>query len=227
VRAVAALAIVVCVSGVAAAQAHDGRPFLVAIRLHIDQPALSEFLVKKLEIEAERVWEPYGVSIEWTDAGAEKAPESDLTVDAILTERIDDERTTTWSAVLGRTFLDQRSPRPLPIHLSFDATERMLALRPYSRASTVIAVHEQEMARALGRVLAHELGHVLLGVLGHDETGLMRPVFRPEDLAERNPRPFRLACGTAGLLGERLRALSSPARETAGLNQCLPVGSTR
>jgi hypothetical protein len=217
----------VCVSGVAAAQAHHERPFVVAVRLQIDRPALSNFLVTELEIEATRVWTPYGVLIEWTDAGADTAPESDLTVDAILTERIDDARSTTWSAVLGRTFLDQRSPRPLPIHLSFDATERMLALRPYSRTSTVIVVHEREMARALGRVFAHELGHVLLDVVGHDETGLMRPVFRPEELAEANRRPFRLACGSAGLLGERLRALTSPNRETAGLNQCLPAGSTR
>jgi len=227
VRAVASLVVALCVGGVAATQGHDGRPFLVAVRLQLERTVVSEFLVTELEIEAERVWKPYGVRIEWTDAGADEAPASDLAVDAILTERIDDERTTTWSAVLGRTFLDRRSPGPLPIHLSFEATERMLALRPYSRASTVIAVHEREMAWALGRVLAHELGHVLLGVVGHDETGLMRPVFRPEELTDRNRRPFRLACGSAGLLGERFRALTSPNRETAGLNQCLPAGSTR
>ena len=42
-------------------------------------------------------------------------------------------------------------------------TKTILALRHTTRSSLAGIVLDQELARALGRVLAHEIGHVLLG----------------------------------------------------------------
>jgi hypothetical protein len=54
-------------------------------------------------------------------------------------------------------------------------------------------VPARELTRALGRVLAHEIGHVFLDMWTHDETGLMRAIYDPRELADRNRAPFRLA----------------------------------
>jgi hypothetical protein len=63
-----------------------------------------------------------------------------------------------------------------------------------------IAAQYVFLARALGRVIAHEIGHYLLGT-GHS-SGLMRTSFAPRDLVDPSRAAFRLS--TADV--ERLRA---------------------
>ena len=48
------------------------------------------------------------------------------------------------------------------------------------------------LARAVGRVAAHELGHYLLGRGGHRPRGLMRAAFSPDDLLGSWLGPFRV-----------------------------------
>jgi hypothetical protein len=48
------------------------------------------------------------------------------------------------------------------------------------------------VARAVGRVAAHELGHYLLGHGGHRPRGLMRAAFSPDDLLGGWLGPFRV-----------------------------------
>ena len=53
-------------------------------------------------------------------------------------------------------------------------------------------VTEQLVARAVGRVAAHELGHYLLRHGGHTPRGLMRTTFSPNDLVGSSLGPFRV-----------------------------------
>jgi hypothetical protein len=69
-------------------------------------------------------------------------------------------------------------------------------------------MHDQAVARALGRVLAHEVGHVLLGLPSyHDHEGLMRASFRSNDLRAFDDKPFRLSDQSLARLRSRIAAL--------------------
>ena len=82
-------------------------------------------------------------------------------------------------------------------------------------------------ARALGRVLAHEIGHVLLSAPYHDEAGLMRAVFRPDELAGPDRAPFRLTCGGIGRLRSRVRMLTGIEHEPIDPKTCIPGHAVR
>jgi hypothetical protein len=66
-----------------------------------------------------------------------------------------------WTTVLGRAFVHPDAPNWRPVRVSFEATEGVLALRTAKRARFVQSARDPDVARALGRVLAHEIGHVL------------------------------------------------------------------
>jgi hypothetical protein len=108
--------------------------------------------------------------------------------------------------------------------VSFDATEDVLALRTTNQA---LIVRDHELARALGRVLAHEIGHVLLGAPFHDEAGLMRGVFRSNELAEPNRAPFRLTRSDVGRLRSRIPALTGIEQEPIERQKCIPSHTRR
>ena len=61
------------------------------------------------------------------------------------------------------------------------------------------------LARALGRVAAHELGHYLLGSRQHARSGLMRAQFSPADLVADELSPFLLEPPERRMLEARLR----------------------
>jgi len=111
-----------------------------------------------------------------------------------------------WVAVLGHARLGGDPLHNRSIQVSFGATERLLTDGTTEGASAW-AISDRDLARALGRVLAHEIGHVLLAAPNHDRDGLMRANFRPRDLLYPNPVPFRLADGRMGRLKSRVRML--------------------
>jgi hypothetical protein len=81
-------------------------------------------------------------------------------------------------------------------------------------------VTDRELARALGRVLAHEIGHVLLGARNHDQTGLMRVSFLPDELAAADRAPFRLTCLDVGRLRSRIGILTGIEQQPADRETC-------
>lgn len=220
VSALASLLAFMCAHSVEGIRAGDADPFVVGVRL-IARPVLSDRIAAGLRSESESLWRPYGVHLEWTEGDPEgMAPAFSL--DAIVDGWIRDSATTKW-AVLGRAIINHDASGAMPIHLSFEATERVLALRMSTPASRIQIVHEREMGRALGRVLAHEIGHVLLGEPGHDDTGLMRPAFRPHELADENRAPFRLTCDTVGRVTDRIRMLTGDPPGVSDRHTCISL----
>jgi len=173
------------------------------VRLRVDPSIRSTAILPILKDETEGIWRPYGVQLEWVDARLDEVAAEGFSVEAVLDRRsegpADPDR-----AVLGRASVPQDAVGAGPIRVSFDATERMLLRRP----SSPHFVGEQDMARALGRVLAHEIGHVLLAVRNHDHAGLMRAVFTPAELGSPDRAPFRLTCDGFGRLRSRIQVMT-------------------
>ena len=154
-------------------------PFDVNVHLQVDRSIASKVITAVLEDETESLWRPYGVRIEWADARNGEVDAHRLSLEAILAPVIGELDLPRWPTVLGRVAVEPDGSSARPIRVSFDATEKALASRTTNQA---LMVREHEVARALGRVLAHEIGHVLLGAF-HDKAGLMRAVFRSNELA--------------------------------------------
>ena len=201
-----------CACGVTAIRAGVSQTFAIGIRLRVEPSIASRHISDRLKTETEEIWGLYGIHIEWSDASSPEFTPNNISLDASLERHFENPRRRQWPPVLGRVVLNPDTPNWKTIHVSFDATESVLALRPAGRTSTAGIVLDQELSRALGRVLAHEIGHVLLGAPYHDRAGLMRAVLRPKELAEADRAPFRLTCDGLGQLRRRLRALAPDAQ---------------
>jgi hypothetical protein len=189
--------------------ADDGPAPAFAIRLRVDPSIRPRRIAGDVMAETEAIWAPYGVRFEW--AGPDSSPPAvgPVSFDVSLERRFEGPERLMWPPVMGHVVMKPDTPTWRPIHLSFDAIEKVLAERaPTGRASATALVLDHELARALGRVLAHEIGHVLIGAPDHDRAGLMRATLYAEELGVPDTKPFRLTCSSAGRLIGRLRALT-------------------
>jgi hypothetical protein len=175
----------------------------VGIRFSADPSISPGRITDRLKAETAAIWKPYGVRIEWIETTPPELPANSVCLDAKLERRFQKARRMEWPPVLGRVTVTPEAPNVAPIRVSLDATESVLALRKTSRPALTGIVLDRELALALGRVLAHEIGHVLLGA-HHDRAGLMRAIFRPEELGEPDRTPFRLTCDGLDRLWSRL-----------------------
>ena len=163
---------VACASAVHGVHAHQRQPFEIRVLLRVDRSIASRVITADLKDETEQLWRPYGVHIEWTDTGAAGAAAHGVSLEAVLAQRIKGPDRPTGATVLGSALVGLGAPDMRSIRVSFEATEKVLALRTNARASIVGIVHNRELARALGRVLAHEIGHVLLATSASRQDGL-------------------------------------------------------
>ena len=63
----------------------------------------------------------------------------------------------------------------------------------------------QQLARAMGRALAHELGHYLLASKAHTQRGLMKPVMTAVELFMPDASVFRIDPAQRRAVAARLR----------------------
>jgi hypothetical protein len=64
------------------------------------------------------------------------------------------------------------------------------------------------IARAIGRVTAHELGHYLLQNAGHQDRGLMRANYSSRDLVGSWLEPFRVPTAERPIVHQEIAALA-------------------
>jgi len=203
--------------------ANECEPFEVNVHLQVDRSIASRVMTAALEDETESLWRPYGVRIDWADARHAEVKAHRFSLEAILEPVIQELDLPTWPTVLGRVAVEPDGASARPIRVSFDATEKVLGPRTNNQA---LIVRDHEVARALGRVLAHEIGHVLLGVF-HDKAGLMRATFRSNELAERSRGPFHLTRADVGRLTSRIPALAGIEHEPTERQICIQGHATR
>ncbi len=213
---VAVLAAVCASAAIGVGAQECDRPFAVGLRLHVDRAITPRrfrgALKDAFEDEAARIWEPYGVELEWSDDPAGADGGNGFGLDVRLQPRIEQPRRAPWAVVLGSATVQLDAPTRRPIFVSVDETESMLALGAINRTGYARNVRDVQLARGLGRVLAHEIGHVLLGAPRHTESGLMRASFRPDELGQPDRTPFRLTPTDVARLQGRLQVLTADQR---------------
>ena len=206
-RSIAWFVTALCAFAVASVHADVSERFEVGLRLRVAPSVTARGLTDRLKTETEAIWEPYGVRLTWTDAGVAEPAANSIFVDASVERRFEGPQRAQWETVLGLVVVKPDASNRRPIRVSFEATERVLAARNTGRVSGAGLVLDRDLARALGRVLAHEIGHALLGAPYHAPAGLMRASFRADELGEPDRAPFRLTCSGVDRLRGRLRAL--------------------
>lgn len=200
--AIGILVLLLGVASMAAAQNHLTVPSrTLVVRLSFDSSVPSRRITARLKDEAEAIWRPYGIEFDWTTAEAPTRAEGSVALDARIERQFDRDRRLASPKVLGLVEMNPDTPSRQPIYVSFEAIESVLAQRTTRSLAGIVL--DRDLARALGRVLAHEIGHVLIGA-DHDRAGLMRAAFSAEELAKPDSRPFRLTCSSTDRLRRRL-----------------------
>ena len=191
-----------------------GPPCTVRLALSLELD-LSPRAVDLMRAEIDRIWQPYGVAIGW-EAPALSGSKQQLRL-TIADAELDRPQQSAARAALAWIWFATPTRPGNEIHVSVDAARKLVAgVRVGGRSvSAWPGMRETLLARALGRIIAHEVGHFLLVSPQHAEDGLMRAIFRPDDLLTFRARDYSLA-PTA------VRALA----DTIGARPCLsPIAS--
>jgi hypothetical protein len=136
--------------------------------------------VRHMEREVNRIWEPYGVTVEGLSEPCRTA--GDGPVLKVRVRKMENVRPAGIPrGTLGNIYFVAGKPAPL-IDLWADQAMRVMGGNHigFDQGLSDPRVR-QEIGRLLGRSLAHELGHYLLGSRVHTEQGLMRRVYDNRD----------------------------------------------
>jgi hypothetical protein len=201
-KIVAIAAAVLLCGGATRASADVRDPFTVTVHLEVAAPIASRGTAREVRDEAASLWQPYGVELDWIDYTPIECEGIGFEVDAAIEKW----PFSAWGAILGQARLGGDPLHNRSVHVSFGATERLLLGNLFSLPGAWV-ISDHDIARALGRVLAHEIGHVLLAAPYHERDGLMRANFAPRDLLYPDRAPFRLSGGSVWRLKSRVQIL--------------------
>jgi hypothetical protein len=133
--------------------------------------------------EAAAIWAPYGVAIAPLDRSGPARAES-IVLTVVVTTSRSPSATDSGTALGAIDFAADGTPgRVITVFL-----DRLVRLLTDTRTSdTTMAerprlVRERIIARAIGRVIAHEVGHFVLRSKEHTRQGLMGAMYRTDDL---------------------------------------------
>ena len=135
--------------------------------------------------EVEAIWRPMGVAVRL-------GRRSDNPCDRLIAVRSDleavPEDASSETALGWVPFVEGRARQLVYLRVS-RARTMIYALSPSKRPG---GMTDLLVAKLLGRSLAHELGHVLLNSRDHDTTGLMRSLYRAQDVLRDPPEAYTL-----------------------------------
>jgi hypothetical protein len=148
------------------------------------------FSKKTMEAEVNAIWWRYGVRLEGLTSpcsGQTTGPKLHVRV-----RRRPRGTDITPQNALGAIYFVQGKPRPL-IDLWVDEAVRVIGASPASIFNGASDARSRvELARLLGRSLAHELGHYLLETGEHSKVGLMRAQYGLYDVRTASPLIYSL-----------------------------------
>ncbi len=149
-------------------------------------PALPPSVIAAAIVEAARLWAPYGVDVRAApppDPAAGPAPDA-VTLTVVAATPSAGDRLRAPGALAAIEFDAGGLPSPRIAIYARDVSGFIEHTRVLgaSDAQWPRAMHEQILARAVGRLLAHEIGHFVLATRGHAPRGLMRAEQTAEDL---------------------------------------------
>ncbi len=164
----------------------------VHVALAFAEPAaIADTVLRESISEAAVIWAPYGLVVNRADACEHADPDTQL-----LAVDVDGANAPgRMGVVLGAVvFGPDGVPEPR-ITLFMTEVRRLVGnarVLGASEAEWPVALRDHVIARALGRVLAHEVGHYILQQRHHGSSGLMRPLQRADDLVSPSRSLFRL-----------------------------------
>jgi hypothetical protein len=176
----------------------------------IDQPGgLADWQIASAVDQIRHIWRAAGIEVRFGRYGTPSDPlEARVSVRVLTTPP---RYLTNGAVVMGWVVQDaDGTPRPalfisLPAISGFLAPTRLAGVR-FSDLPT--STRDRIVARAAGRVAAHELGHYLLQVKEHHRSGLMRRAFIAQDLVEARLDPFLLGSNESVLLQREVVSLA-------------------
>jgi hypothetical protein len=190
-----------CLCPAPPSQPHGAETFTVHVNIEFDQSIKSKVVESVLKAEAAELWKAYDVGLLWTSGGCDAA----VDLDVVVAGGEGSEAAGGRPLALGKTTINQSGVVQGPIRIEFDTLDSLIK----HRSDAVTLLHDLELGRALGRVLAHELGHALLGYPAyHDRLGLMRVQLSLRDLTEPGRDGIHLTDASALRLRDRLARLA-------------------
>jgi len=175
----------------------SGNP-TVPVELIVGHGQFREGFLTQVRQEAEAIWRKSGVTIVWR-GGPPNACDSPLRVWLARTQK----PSVVPDVAMGSILFDHGVPLPV-IHLSVENVEALIRAVPLLAAAPPI--HDAQLARALGRTLAHEIGHYVLSRQTHERRGLMRATWPIQEAVAADRRNFDLMPDQRAFAVERLAA---------------------
>ncbi|HET6899171.1 MAG TPA: hypothetical protein VFK70_12515 [Vicinamibacteria bacterium] len=167
----------------------------VTLHLSVDQDGgLSAFQVRLVVREVGRIWKDAGVDVTSGPFAAGARPGQASVSLRILrvgpSGQRPDQRVLAWviPAATGRSAPDLFVCLPAMTETVMGAE----AMGGWTVSKLTLDLQVRLLARAIGRVAAHELGHYLLQSARHESRGLMRPTYSPDELVGESLEPFQV-----------------------------------
>jgi hypothetical protein len=159
--------------------------------VHVAATGLTEEQLDLARLQVERIWRPYGVSIEWPAA----PPGPRTGGPGVLRVWLARDGIPGGPSQPSGTSVFESPARPGDCIRVTAAADRSLAATRFGETTLAHAtrrVQDRFIAVALGRMLAHEIGHYLLASPKHARRGLLRARFSTDDFLSEDLSRYRL-----------------------------------
>jgi hypothetical protein len=186
-------------------------PIRLAVRLNIDQDGgLSAAQLRLAIEEVGEIWKDVGVAVASGQYGDSlRSGEATISL-RILRARAPNGDGAERVVLAWVTAIESGRSAPL-LFVSLPAvTEAVMRADALGRPVTQLtrALQERLIARAVGRVTAHELGHYLLQNAAHGDRGLMRANYSSSELVGQWSDPFKVPTAERPVFRQEVASLA-------------------
>lgn len=188
------------------------------VHLTIDSRAsLNESSIETAIDQVRQIWGTAGVTVSsGGDGGSSRPPDARVSVRLLNVPA--PQRAKTGTTVLGWVARAEDGTVGPMMFVSLVGIETVLSRWQFNGVSYLDlppSFRSRIVARAVGRVVAHEIGHYLLQSAVHSRKGLMRPEFTSTALGDASISPFVLGPSESAILRHEVMTLALAQRQQA------------